>query len=475
MAYRRRSVKRRVRRVVRRTVRRVARRTGARRIGGRRYGSKRRNLMGSEGTSGITGLKRRINFGSTTRRYGVRSKRMRPAEGVDVSRTGTTTVVKGTTEMGRFRATVGGHVDRTNMLLRMSVPTRVLRYHGLDNFDAGGADAAGAVTGGYFNLWNTLGNGSVAYGYAPLLLIPVNSTINKGTRPQAMYSMGIQSTGRVYFDPLPAPVAPYLYPGLNADAAQDPAWWRESEMTGAELATSTRYVVQDWLQLKLNMYGAAKSQTRFNVEYIQCTKDYAAPEEIGDLLGHTGVFGNFQAIVEKYRDEVYGYWQDKVRPLVTNPIAGRLQGNRGRLGAPYRTIKKWSYDIKPVDTSEADASPNSIVANLFINDGRCLDYQWLSAGQAYDGTNASVGAGIDDRVTGANITNVSNVATSDVQVAPKPTDRRYIVISATTWNETDPTVSTDNQFTPSFDMIIRKKELLGFHRGPAVASQATTV
>lgn len=477
MAYRRRNIvrRRRVRKVVRRV--RFARKGVKRRSS---YGSRRRSLMESSGGSFSSGLgggvKRRLPFATPrTRLYTRRRVRTGMREGVNVSRVGTTTVVKGTTELGRFKSVLGGFVDKTNALLRMSVPTRILRYHGLDQFDNVDADVPGSTTSGYFNLWNTLGQGDVGFGYAPMYVIAVSNTVNRGIRPQAMYAVMLESTGRVAMVPLPSPHDPYSGQGTDQDGALTPAWWRESESTGAEVPTSARYIAQQWIQLKLNMYGAAKAQTRFNVEYIQCSKDYAAVEEFADLLGSNSNYGNFQSIVEKYRDEVFGYWQNKIKALVSNPIAGRQNANRTGLGVPYRTLKKWQYDIKPVDTSEADVSPNSIVANLLINDGRVLDYQWQAAGEAYLAGRTGLGNGMDDIIINPRVVHVSNSATSDVQNNPAPRDRRYIVISATSWTEQAATASTDNQRVPSFDMIIRKKEQIGFSRGPAVGSQAGTV
>ena len=207
-----------------------------------------------------------------------------------------------------------------------------------------------------------------------------------------------------------------------------------------------------WADIRLKMYGAKTQQTTFIVEMIGVAADYAALEDEADLLASTGPNAEF------HRDQVYGYWQDSLKTLVTNPIVAKQNPHSGR--KPYYVLKRWSYTIKPSLTIDSDASPNSVAAKLFINDGKVINHAWVGTSSAYDATNVSLTDGVDDRLLNANYWGRNAGGLFNVAENPPPFLRRYLVIRAV-----NPTriaaASETNDDTPSFDLVYRKCERVG--------------
>lgn len=341
-------------------------------------------------------------------------------------------------EQSKARASYGRRtVASVGRLMEMAIPSRVLRFQGVKSAD----DGTGLP--GYFRMPLTISGGQTSGGL-PLYAICLNGTMQSTTSARPLYRAAIASTGRISWS---------VENGVLHDNTSTVGWYVEKADTSI---ADNRYVSPMWYNIRLNMYGAKTQQTSFVVEYIQCMHDYAAIEDEADtLFTQTGVHG------EHYKDIVYGYWQNKVRALVTNPISADFANKRTNRFPPYKVLKTWRFDIRPAQTTDVDDSPNNYVFSAFIRDGRLLDYSWIGVTGAFDSTNVSATAGLDDRIVEPNFV-VRESGTNPVN-NPHPRHRRYLIVRAVnTTRALQGSETVDN--TPSFDLVVRKAERFSHNR-----------
>lgn len=335
-------------------------------------------------------------------------------------------------EQSKARASYGRRTGTSiGRLMQMSVPSRVLRFQGVKQSDVGSG------LPGYFRMPLTT-SGTTTSGNLPLYAIALNGTMQASTVATPLWRASMDSTGRISW------------------AAEDGASWNNTAsapwyLEKADVAVADcRHVSPLWYNIKLNMYGARTQQTSFVVEYIQCMHDYAGIEDEADsLFSQTGIHG------EHYKDIVYGYWQNKVRALITNPVSAQFACKRTDKFPPYKVLKTWRFDIRPAQTIDVDDSPNNYVFSAFIRDGRLLNYSWMGVSGAFDASNTNVAAGLDDLIKDPN--QVLRDSRTVPARNPHPRSRRYIVIRAVNTTRV-PVGSETVDNTPSFDLVVRKAE-----------------
>lgn len=397
---------------------------------------KRKALKNARAYPGLRRVKRRINFN----------------ENVGIRRVAGVTRVRGTQEVSRFSSAIGRKINNVNKLIRVEVPNRILRFQGMNTTEQN------VVQRGYYIMENGISNATQS-GNLPMYVLSLNNTVQNSINTACFFQCSINSTGRVIFTG---------QNGTRPNAAANSTFLTnilqtESDSIGALDTHDFRHIVNEWQQVKLAMFGARHQQTTFHVELIQCNKDYAGIEEEPDLATGVGT------LFEPFRDEVYQYWQNKAKKLVSASIADVNVACRRNVVPPYRSIRKWRFDVKPVDIGEADASPNMLIANLLINDGRICDYQWVRQATAFDATNLTNANGVDDALVNPNWygRDVQAVSTG-LRSIPAPKARRYLIISAQQMIEganNSVAVGEGNETVelsrPSFDLVYRKRERVG--------------
>lgn len=335
-------------------------------------------------------------------------------------------------EQSKARASYGRRTGTSiGRLMQMSVPSRVLRFQGVKSSD----DGTGLP--GYYRMPLTISGGQTSGGL-PLYAIALNGTIQSSVAANPLYRAAISSTGRISWS---------AEDGVSWNNTVGTPWYLEK----ADVAVADcRHVSPLWYNIRLNMYGARTQQTSFVVEYIQCMHDYAGIEDEADALStQTGVHG------EHYKDIVYGYWQNKVRALITNPVSADFACKRTDKFPPYKVLKTWRFDIRPAQSTDVDDSPNNYVFSAFIRDGRLLDYSWMGVSGAFDSSNTNAATGLDDRIVEPNY--VLRDSRTVPARNPHPRFRRYIVVRAVnTTRALQASETVDN--TPSFDLVVRKAE-----------------
>jgi len=364
------------------------------------------------------------------------------------------------TEKQRARANFGKRKPMQWMkVVKMNAPRLVLTAQGLKNDDK----ALGPnELPGFFVCHNDISSTATS-ATMPAIVCSLNSTIQNNTFSSPIRSVKLHSTGRVEF-----PLVTFQSNTSTNAAGTTNNWDVESALTGGEPSGMSSRIINEWMAAKFVFYGCKTQQTRWTVRLVQATHDLAAVEEEDALLGAPGDHG------DRYRDLVYGWWQNLLRPLVSSDIALKFNPSKRFMNntMAFRTLRTWTYDVAPHLQTESDTSPNSVVANIFINDHRTLNYQWLAPNLVYDSTRTSATAGTDDLAAipffqnyqSTIPTNTTNPGYLPV-VQPAPKARRYLVISC---NNPTPvaTGSVTVDDTPSFSMVLRKCEL----RGPNFAA-----
>lgn len=379
-------------------------------------------------------------------------------EGVRVKRTKAGTTVKGVEELSRYTAKFGVSKYRLNTrnLLVRAIPERILRFHGVNPQDM---QPAVNADGGFYNLSNEI-TATSSTGVVPMYVLSLNGTVQNSSHEFPLRRVGVMSSGRVYFTTVTGKL-----PSSTVNTTSDnSALFVETSTSGADAADEFRHIVNEWQQIRLAMHGAKNSITTFYVELIQCNKDYAAVEDDSDLFTMSGSHG------DRYRDEVYGYWQNKIKKLVSSGIVDNNVSVQRGVYSPFITLRTWKFDVKPVRTDEADQTPNVIHANLFLNDGRMCDYQWVRNGNAYDAGNNNTANGMDDALINPNWISRMADASDGISLNPAPKARRYLIISAGNYrNGITPVDDIEtigendvHKYIPSFDLIYRKKERMAF-------------
>jgi len=345
-------------------------------------------------------------------------------------------------EQSKYTSTYGKSKMVTfKKLVSMQVPQRVLRFQGIKLADAGSGLA------GKFAVSNRIALASTNE-LAPLYAICLSGTVQGSNGPTVLRQARLHSTGRVSWDSVN---------GLDNLNVNNGTWYLEKSLVGSEVSDSFQFVEPAWYNIKLNLYGTKTQQTTYIIEYIQCNHDFSAIEDESDvLITASGSHG------EHYRDNIYGYWQNRLKALMTNPIAGSQTSHyTSKRAQPYKVLKSWRYVIAPHQTIESDTSPNNCVVNLFIHDHRMINHCWSGPSGSYDSTNVDVATGIDDKVTDPNIR--TRDSPTNAIVNPSPRQRRYIIVRAVNTTRI-PSASESDDNTPSFDLVVRKSERLGVHQ-----------
>lgn len=390
----------------------------------------------------------------------VREKRMRAREeAVTTKRTRrTVTTSKAGVRRGVAQSSMRSKMGRKtaityNKLLRLSVPKRVLRFSGIRRAeDEGGLAAAGACPG-YYPMNSTIGDNAVTSAVLPMYVVQLNGTMMNSGSATVLRRATLHSTGRIEWVQQNGVGIESFNPTVLTNF-----WGVEYGQSGTEASTRTDYICNDWMDVRLNMYGAKENLTRYYIDLIQVADDWAAVEDESELATLTGTHAG------RYQDAVYGFWQGMVRPCVANKIAGSIVANKYRY-QPYRVLRSWKYTVKPESTTEENNTANFVSANLFIRDGRVINYAWQKPGNVFDAARVGVATGMDDIIAAPNYVHSDYLSTYNPLNNPHPRARRYLVIRCDA-PVSQSSAATGDNFTPSFDLLVRKRERLSTANRP---------
>lgn len=366
----------------------------------------------------------------------------------------------GVGEMKRYGSKIGSKAALTTQrLAALTMPKRVLRFSGLRTQDAysnawvAHAGASKTTTssnfpGTYAFLRYNDNTANLATGNDtwPVMMINLNTTPNTGVGDGVLQVLTLSSitgqVGQANFLPLP---------GFEADGTMTNVkteWQQEygSGILGDQTGPSSAYVSPQWYDIRMMLYGATGSLTRFIVDYVELTDECYHPRWDASTAGTLGA--NASLVGQQSTNRALWY-QSIARACGTSSIATSL--NRPKKQG-WKVLKSWTYDVQPNQTTDSDATPNAVKANIFIRDGRLLSYTRDYG--SYDTITQDVKVGLVNAWTPRLSSNTgrrddpNNMAKS-----------RFLVVRATNSISTS-AASCLPADTPSMDLLVRKRELL---------------
>lgn len=283
----------------------------------------------------------------------------------------------------------------------------------------------------------------------PLYLVDLEclQNANGGTvyTPYVVYRLASTSnvnTSKLWFDTTTS-----LPQAASGSLSSSNTWQKEnlpSSIAGASVTLPYRRVLQNWVDIKLLMYGTTKYVTTFDVELIKLKDDWLHPDWWSDASAVTDPINTLA--VNQGNENLYNNRQAFWQMMLAQSIAHPLNSQDPLLKNQYRVVQRiCSTTIQPKNTSE----PNLLVPHMqrqdcFLKYNKMLRYDWDDVGYLSGGTTS---------VSGAFESN-----TGELKTVTRPKTRTYLMIRA---RAVVPATSTTDVYDPStdptFDLFIRKK------------------
>lgn len=416
----------------------------------RRGRSRTRSAPGKRSRSvSVRRVAKRLRFGSASR------SRSRSAVGVR-----TRGAIRGTAELSHSKS--GSRRPRRvtfNQLAKVTLQKRILRWQLARPMNrpyvVGGQPYALPGAQALLNLVTRTGDGTDTY-QVPVNMYCLNSTLNdtNAVGPTVAGNIRFLDDGKLSFSDLVTTDA--------TGAAATPGKWEVEWVNHGSgiLNPATRYINTSWYDIRMLLYGAKKQPTQYEIIVFKFKDGHLDPLSVPADSREAADRDAF------YQHMSYDY--------VKNPI---LTGGMSKMfWQKIRVMYRKRVDIAPSMTDEDDPTANRHMIKIFLNDGKTYDYcsyaEKLSSNDELGGYSNIVGAN--------NVTINNNpfftaykqqqFNTADYGDYPKARGRIWLMVrclntslqaaSFTNVNgvaaAAEFTPTPDN--TPSFDLMIRKKE-----------------
>lgn len=184
------------------------------------------------------------------------------------------------------------------------------------------------------------------------------------------------------------------------------------------------------INVKMYCYGANSNATQWDVSLIQLKDQTLSPHELN--LGLVSLTGREQTNKDSF-------WQYMSSKQASHPIDNLDPMNRKQ----FKVLKSFNFVLQPRLTNEVETMPHQKELSLWIPMNRICRYDWSDTTKV-----SSFAAGQFQ----------SSVALVDNVVHPRA--RIYLIVRATNCTPvTSPAVETF-QSTPSYDLILRQKQVI---------------
>lgn len=372
---------------------------------------------------------RRVPIKRVVRRRVVRrsTKRKAPASSRTFKRRRTSRQVSPGNELTRSKRSLRYSKPTLKKFLYPSSKYTVDRFQGLTNFDTNGG-------------WNRLSNMSEGTGvWAPMHIYDLTSFNNGGSAPQFAQMIGWADTGNTSINKY----AP-LY-GTNANGNSLTAEWTpEKGFTPYVAGQVVKKVYLKWIDVRLNLYGARKRTTKFDVMFVQFTNPRAT------------IFPGVDVGASEARD-LAAYLE---RPLIySNLQTGEYHGEK------IKVIRRYSYTVQPTTSIDLNTTTGKIhEAKIFVPMNKAMNLDWQNPNNY---AHASVSDGMDY---------TQHLGPANNQSGPVYRSRVYMIImafsperksaDAVSFPQYTPVVASigggvgtplDTSTEPSYDILIRRK------------------
>lgn len=233
---------------------------------------------------------------------------------------------------------------RINKLMRVGLNNMIFRYQNISNFDTN----VGALT---ISNWQQAAGEVIM----PVHTYDITSFPNLGNYGPGRHHYWTGLTNAANCDRLPSP-------GQTPTGATDANGYWNIEHKGGVNPTTTfpnaSRMIHNWTDIRLNLYGARKRTTKFEIMFFRCVDEFANP--------HNAAVSNVD-----YR-ELMGYFE---RPCIYSNLQSY---NGGRVDKKIRIFKKFTYYVSAGQTTDVDTSVGKIKeVRIFLRHDRVynLDYK----------------------------------------------------------------------------------------------------
>lgn len=283
----------------------------------------------------------------------------------------------------------------------------------------------------------------------PLYLFDLDSypNNNQGTiyNPPVAWRLGAPTTAgsgagsQLYF----SNVETKAQNGTGAVTANQ--WYPENIPSGSGNASTipNRRILQEYVQMRLMMYGTTKYATRYTVELIKLKDDWLHPDWWANTAGATAVtdpVAAANATVSLINNRT-AFWQMMLAPYISNP----LNTQDPYLKKQYTTVRHvCTCTIEPKLTTEPNATvPHMVRQDAFMRTNKVLKFDWDDTSLLTSAATAGEGF---------------QVVLGDTKDTTRPKTRLYLLIRAQCVVNSSKTDGTIDPITdPSFDIFLRKK------------------
>lgn len=326
--------------------------------------------------------------------------------------------VNQSSEFGQSLVVRGGALRKTTVreLSALSLFKRVLRWQRVNGMNRlSGTAIPGAI-------W--MSNRPSIDGTktdCPVHFYDLTSTINNTTLVTPVnYVLSCNDNGTVTFSNI-------VPRGPDGNDSANSEWVYEYRSDPSVILTARRYIKQEWFDIRLLLYGCQSQPTKFEVSIVQFTKDFLDPIELPSSSQET--------------QDRQAFYHDIAQEMMYNPILPKT-GYRGKL----RVLKKAVVTIQPGLSNQNDVTPASKPVRMFYAHEKVCDYMYHS--------NSISGLNIDGALNTEKFAQ-DGVVTADYSESPVSKQRVWLMIRAL---NTTPAVDELATNTPSYDIVIRKKE-----------------
>lgn len=281
--------------------------------------------------------------------------------------------------------------------------SRLERWQGITNFD---------TDGGYFKLRNYQDVSNNVFMPINIFDLSCKQATGVGYQP---YWIGTASTADIGMQS--------MTPQNTSGAAGTNQFYNEVEDDAAVIPNDE--CLLDWVNIRLNLYGARKRTTIFKIAFFRCI------DEQSDPIDGASTHVNKKILFDELQ-----------RPLIYSNLQQRPNIQTKRV---IRWIKSYTYVVAPVTSIDLNTTVGNIhEANIKLRVNSMMKYDWSS-----DGTADLLGhaqADGDDFIARTTASNQPRVERSK---------RLYMMISAFA-PERSTTEALDTSIDPSYDIIIRR-------------------
>lgn len=324
-------------------------------------------------------------------------------------------------------------------IAKLGLNPRIVRFQAVNALERYGS----TVTGAYdCNFVNTGAPASPANWQLPLYFFALNA-VTQGSAPVLFYRTSMTGTT----------ITMNALNGVAENGSSLTQTWSTEYARVQGAVSASRYVQNKWYDIRLMLHNATSQPTVFRIDIVQFLDETSDPIEI---------VGNVTATTQQLEDRRATYLA-LVKDMVNHPMIPQ----RSHLKR-VRFLKSYKVAMAAEHNTEENASPNHREFRIFYNDGRINDYQPYSNPTSFQ------------ELGDPNAWGNEGVVTTDYVPFPRPLGRTYLMIRALDTGYSGPVIGTDytpfkngafeganvvneatptSQNSPSFDLIVRKKEV----------------